>query len=200
MKNPMGGRVKVSGLAAAMAGVAAISVAAPSEAEAVGCYVASDVAGTAVIGGDYDAIINQGSDLPLALPALSGSGRLAEQGSMWPDAALREWTLTSIGAGEYTLVNAGRGEVLESVGRADRTGAYYDRAGAWNGGSAQIWIVTVAAPGSYTLTNKKTGRVLTVRNSSKAVGAAIQEVLPSGSASEQWSFRPAPTTQPCDHV
>jgi hypothetical protein len=201
MKNALAsGRLTATGLAVALAGAAAVCVAVPSVSEAIGCYgVASDAVGASTLDGDYNAIMNEGSDLPLALAATSGTARFAEQGSMWPNAAVREWSLTSVGVGEYKIVNASRGEVLESVGRADRTGTYYDRAGTWNGASTQIWMVTpAAASGSYTLTNKKTGRVLAVRNGSTAVGAAIQEVSPTGSVAELWSFELSPTIQPCD--
>jgi len=112
-----------------------------------------------------------------ALSVASG-GTLIEQAP----AAGQKWTVTPVGGGFYTLVNAATGKVLAAPSTAK--GAQLEQR-TGTGAATEQWRLDPAG-GGYTLTNRASGLVADVNHASKAPGAAVIQWPANNGANQQW--------------
>ena len=85
------------------------------------------------------------------------------------------WKVTRLGDGNYTIVNASTGSLLEA--------------------SAE-WSIIPATDGNYNLKSVKTGKMLDLAGGGSLMGqAVVQNPAKPGYANQQWSFQPSGTQQ-----
>jgi pectate lyase len=105
-------------------------------------------------------------------------------------AALVAWLLVppagaAVGAGTYTLTNAGSGLCLTLPGSSTAAGVQLQQSGC-NGGTGQRWTLT-AVSGGFTIRSVSSGLCVGVRNAAADAGKAIEQQACSGAATQTWA-------------
>ena len=92
----------------------------------------------------------------------------------------------AVGAGTYTLVNAGSGLCLDLPGASASSGVQLDQA-TCTGASSQAWTLTAAGSG-FTVKSASSGLCAGVRGAATSAGAVIEQEACSGATSQQWTL------------
>ncbi len=90
-------------------------------------------------------------------------------------------------SGNYEIVNANSGMLLDVPGASTSNGANMDQ---WTGnnGSNQQWTLTSLGGGQYEILNAHSGLALEVYNQSTSNGAAVDQWSYWGGASQKWTL------------
>jgi pectate lyase len=104
--------------------------------------------------------------------------------------ALIAWMLTptagaAVGAGTYTLTNAGSGLCLNLPGSSTSAGVQLQQ-NSCNGGNDQKWTLT-AVSGGFTIRSVTSGLCAGVRSAAADAGKAIEQQSCNGSATQTWA-------------
>jgi hypothetical protein len=140
-----------------------------------------------VANGTYE-ITNLNSALALdAFNQGTAPGTLIDQYT-WNDGENQQWTVTSVGSGEYTIVGVQSGLYVTSPSSTE--GAQLELEPA-SGTSSQLWVISPAGtPGYYTLTNVSTGYVMDDYQQHKTNGTPTDQWAANGGTNQEWSFTP----------
>ncbi|HEX6469892.1 MAG TPA: RICIN domain-containing protein [Streptosporangiaceae bacterium] len=104
--------------------------------------------------------------------------------------ALMTWMLVpaagaAVGAGTYTITNAGSGLCLTLPGSSTAAGVQLQQS-TCNGGNDQRWTLT-SVSGGFTIRSVTSGLCAGVRGASTSAGKAIEQESCSGAASQTWT-------------
>jgi pectate lyase len=105
--------------------------------------------------------------------------------------ALVAWMLAptagaAVGAGTYTLTNAGSGLCLNLPGSSTAAGVQLQQ-NTCNGGTDQRWTLT-AVGGGFTIRSVTSGLCVGVRNAATDAGKAVEQQSCNGSATQTWTM------------
>jgi len=105
-------------------------------------------------------------------------------------AAASSAALGQISSGNYEIVNANSGMLLEDPGYSTSNGTDMDQ---WtgNGGSNQQWAVTSLGSGKYEIVNAYSGLALEVSGQSTSNGALVDQWSYWAGANQQWTISSA---------
>jgi pectate lyase len=92
----------------------------------------------------------------------------------------------AVGAGTYTVTNAGSGQCLNLPGSSTAAGVQLTQAGC-NGSNAQKWTLT-AVSGGFTIRSVTSGLCVGVVGASTSAGKAIDQESCSGASSQTWTM------------
>jgi hypothetical protein len=106
-------------------------------------------------------------------------------------AALVTWMVAvpanaAVGAGTYTLVNAGSGLCLDLRGSSTATGVQLDQS-TCNGGTNQKWTLA-SVSGGFTVRSASSGLCVGVNGASTSAGKAIEQQSCAGASSQTWTL------------
>ena len=140
-----------------------------------------------VANGTYE-ITNLNSALALdAVGQGTSPGTLIDQYT-WNNQTNQQWTVTSVGSGEYTIVGVQSGLYVTSPSFTE--GAQLELEPA-SGTSSQLWVITPAGTtGYYTLKNVATGYVMDDYNNQNTPGTETDQWAANGHSNQEWSFTP----------
>ncbi|ROP34908.1 pectate lyase [Saccharothrix texasensis] len=125
----------------------------------------------------------RGTRWRLSLAAAAGATALAAGLLAWPGATPAD---AAVGAGTYTLKNAGSGQCLDVPGASAASGVQLQQASCATTGSQQWTLAAVS--GGFKITSVATGLCVGVRDSSTSAGKAIEQESCTGAASQTWSL------------
>jgi pectate lyase len=92
----------------------------------------------------------------------------------------------AVGAGTYTLVNAGSGLCLTLPGASTSSGVQLDQT-ACNGSGSQSWTLTSASTG-FTIKSASSGLCAGVIGAATNAGKAVEQETCSGATSQEWTL------------
>ena len=105
----------------------------------------------------------------------------------------QQWALTSLGSGTFEVTSKNGGNAVEVVGGSVAANANIDQA-TYAGKAWQQWTFAKAGTagqlipnGSYVVTSVNSGKALADPGASGAAGTVIQQITPSGGASQKWT-------------
>jgi pectate lyase len=125
----------------------------------------------------------RGARWRLGLAAAAGATALAAGLLAWPGATPAD---AAVGAGTYTVKNAGSGQCLDVPGASAASGLQLQQASC-TGAAAQQWTLT-AVSGGFKISSVATGLCVGVRDASTSAGKAIEQQSCTGAATQTWSF------------
>jgi hypothetical protein len=133
-------------------------------------------------------VINRNSGLGLdALNATITNGTPIDQYT-YQSHSNQKWTLTSIGASEYTITGVQSGKLLDVKGASTANGALVQLYTS-NGGSNQKWLITPTSGGYYMVQSVKSSKLMEVVASSLVNSALVDQWTNTGGNNQQWSFQ-----------
>jgi hypothetical protein len=100
------------------------------------------------------------------------------------------WTVTEIGPGVYSIVNAANDKYADIYGASSSAGAH-NIIWPYTGGDNQKWRIIDQGDGYYHITNVNSGLLLDMEGSSTSNNAYNVQWTDSGGFSQDWSFVPA---------
>ncbi|MFD7659518.1 pectate lyase [Actinosynnema sp. NPDC059797] len=119
----------------------------------------------------------------LSLTAAAGATALAAALVAWPSAPVAD---AAVGAGTYTVTNAGSGQCLDVPGASASSGVQLQQAGC-TGATGQRWTLT-AVSGGFRITSAANGLCVGVRDGSTSAGKVIEQTSCTGAAGQTWSL------------
>ena len=144
--------------------------------------------GTGPLANGTYKIINRNSSLALdANLGTTTNGTLIDQYT-YQSHSNQEWTLTSIGASEYTITGVQSGKLLDVKAASTANGALVQLYTS-NGGSNQKWLITPSSGGYYTVQSVKSSKLMEVVASSLVNSALVDQWTNTGGNNQQWSFQ-----------
>ncbi|TQM78362.1 ricin-type beta-trefoil lectin protein [Saccharothrix saharensis] len=123
---------------------------------------------------------SRGTRWRLSLAAAAGATALAAGLLAWPGATPAD---AAVGAGTYTIKNAGSGLCLTVPNASAASGVQLQQASC--GGGGQAWTLT-SVSGGFKITSAA-GLCLGVRDASTSAGKAIEQQSCAGTATQTWS-------------
>ncbi|MCO5974570.1 RICIN domain-containing protein [Actinoallomurus soli] len=117
------------------------------------------------------------------LSVLAAAGALGLASIVW---AVTPAAGADVGAGTYTVTNAGSGLCLDLPGSSSASGVQLDQS-ACNGADAQKWTLS-SASGGYTIKSVGSGLCAGVRGASTSAGKAIEQETCTGAAGQIWTL------------
>lgn len=97
----------------------------------------------------------------------------------------QQWTLVSVGGGNFNIVNKNSGLPLDVTGASTTAGASIIQ-GTSSGGANQQWSLVAVSGGYYNIVNKNSGLLLDVNGASTTAGAKVIQWTSTGGANQQW--------------
>ena len=98
----------------------------------------------------------------------------------------------AVGAGNYTVTNAGSGLCLDLPGSSTQTGVQLDLQ-TCTGTAGQTWTLTAASTG-FTITSKSSGLCLGIISASTSAGKAVQQQTCTSATSQEWTLTASSST------
>ncbi|NUT53426.1 MAG: pectate lyase [Saccharothrix sp.] len=116
------------------------------------------------------------------LAAATAAGAVAATLIAWSAASPAS---AAVGAGTYTVTNAGSGQCLDVPGGVASAGVQLQQASC-NGAGSQQWTLT-AVSGGFRIASTATGLCVGVQDASTSAGKAIQQQACTGASSQVWA-------------
>jgi polygalacturonase len=98
----------------------------------------------------------------------------------------------AVGAGSYTIANAGSGLCLDDPGLSTASGTQLDLQSC-TGGANQAWTLTAASTG-FTITSHVSSLCLGIKGASTGAGEAVQQQTCSGATDQEWTLTAGTST------
>ncbi|MER5265351.1 pectate lyase [Actinosynnema sp. NPDC002837] len=117
------------------------------------------------------------------LAAAVAATALAATFTMWSTATTAQ---AAVGAGTYTIKNAGSGQCLDVPNASAASGVQLQQASCGSAGSQQWTLAAVS--GGFRITSVSSGLCVGVQDASTSAGKAIQQQSCTGAASQAWSL------------